>query len=202
MLPADWSKELLTVAARHADVVEVEPTSVTSREASDVGSIETVTVPGDRLREAAPWLFDLYRGLFRDLGQTLVSEPLACATDDLYAAVLNVQRGSQMRYECHVDSNPMQGLLYVTSHMPGDGGELVVGNNSNAASVEEVDADCSTVYPVAGHLLFFDGRHSPHYVRSLNSDNAIRVVVAMNFYTPSSPESQRPSDLNHHLFGG
>ncbi|MEU4517353.1 2OG-Fe(II) oxygenase [Amycolatopsis sp. NPDC024027] len=201
ILPSGWSKKLISIGLGNSDVVLVEPTSVTSREAGDIGTLETVTVPGDRLYELAPWLVELYRGLFRDLGQQLVKEPLACAESDLYAVVLNVQYGEVMRYECHVDSNPLQGLLYVTTHTPGDGGELVVGNVANAKSVEEVDADCSIIYPVAGHLLFFDGREHPHYVRSLKASDAVRVVVAMNFYTPSSPESRRPRDLNSHLFG-
>lgn len=100
-----------------------------------------------------------------------------------------------------VDSNPIEGLLYFTSHPPGAGGELVVARNSAATSVEEVDADCAEVFPFAGHLLFFDARRFPHYVRRLTSAGAMRVVAAMNYYTPSCDESQRPADLNEHLFG-
>ena len=38
------------------------------------------------------------------------------AADDRYGVVLNVQRGTKMRFECHVDSNPLTGLLFCTDH--------------------------------------------------------------------------------------
>ena len=143
----------------------------------------------------------LYEGWFRELGQLVCAEPLSIATDERITINLNLQRGSAMRYECHVDSNPLEGLLYVTDHPPGTGGELVVSHRLTARTVPEVDESAAIVYPRAGHLLFFDARQRAHYVRSLTSEDAVRVVVAMNFYTPSCPESSRPPDLNRHLFG-
>ena len=104
-----------------------------------------------------------------------------------------------MRYETHVDSNPLEGLLYVTSHPEGAGGELVVGNVLNARGVEAVDVDCTRIFPVAGQLLFFDARKHSHYVGRLLDEAAVRVVVAMNFYTSTCPESARPKDLDRHL---
>ena len=41
------------------------------------------------------------------------------AHDDRYGVVLNVQRGTEMRFECHVDSNPLTGLLFCTDHPDG-----------------------------------------------------------------------------------
>jgi hypothetical protein len=67
--------------------------------------------------------------------------------------------------------------------------------------VEGIEEDASVVYPIAGNLIFFDARHFAHYVRPLADSAAVRIVAAMNFYTPSSPESHRPPDLNRHLFG-
>jgi hypothetical protein len=66
--------------------------------------------------------------------------------------------------------------------------------------VASVEADCSVIRPHAGHIVFFDGRR-PHYARHLETPSEIRVVAAMNFYTDSAPESTRPPELNHHLFG-
>jgi 2OG-Fe(II) oxygenase superfamily len=163
--------------------------------------IPVMTVGGRDVREQLPWLAELYEDVFLQLGQNCAAEPLATALDDRYGVVLNVQMGAEMRYECHVDSNPLEGLLYLTSHSEGAGGELVVANSVGASNVEEVEADASIVYPVAGHLIFFDARDFAHYVRPLEDQKAIRVVAAMNFYTPSSPEVARPRDLNRHLFG-
>jgi hypothetical protein len=53
----------------------------------------------------------------------------------------------------------------------------------------------------AGHLIFFDGRRHPHYVRPLTCDEDVRVVAVMNYYLSSFPESTRPPELNRHLYG-
>ncbi|WP_408665539.1 2OG-Fe(II) oxygenase [Jatrophihabitans sp.] len=105
-----------------------------------------------------------------------------------------------MVYECHVDSNPVQGMLYTATLSERDGGALVVGLDPSAQSIEEVDANCQELYPKANKLLLFDARRNPHYVRPMTEGHA-RVAVAMNFYTDESPESARPADLSRHLFG-
>lgn len=122
------------------------------------------------------------------------------AADDRYGIILNVQRGTGMRFECHVDSNPLTGLLFCTDH-PAGGGELVVGHDPAAADVDAIERDCSVIRPHAGHLIFFDGRKNPHYARPLALEADVRVVAVMNFYTGSCPESTRPPELNRHLYG-
>ena len=78
----------------------------------------------------AAWHF--YRGLFLDLAQEVVSvERVTTARDARYGVVLNVQRGPDMRFECHVDSNPLTGLLFCTDH-PAGGGELVFAHDRDA----------------------------------------------------------------------
>jgi len=200
ILPRHWQEQILTVADT-AVRKTLRPLSVTSREGDENARIAVMTVNGQVVRRDIPWLHDLYLGLFKDLANVGVLEPVVVAENDIYGAVINVQRGQHMRYECHIDSNPIEGLLYVTDHPKGSGGELVVANNQLATSIEDVEADCTIVYPTAGNLVFFDARRFPHYVRALNDNTAVRVVVAMNFYTPSSPESARPADLDKHLFG-
>ncbi|MCW5939870.1 MAG: 2OG-Fe(II) oxygenase [Fimbriimonadaceae bacterium] len=200
LLPADWQQAILNVS-EDAIAKTLKPRSVTSREGDPDLSIPVLTVDGTTVRHRLPWLYSLYEGLFRDLAQLGTHEPVSVAANAVYGATLNVQRGVKMRYECHVDSNPIEGLLYVTDHPKGSGGELVVANSTMANSVSEVDADCSVVYPASGNLIFFDARRFAHYVRPLTSDSAVRVVVAMNFYTPSSSEADRPKDLSGHLFG-
>lgn len=123
------------------------------------------------------------------------------ARDDRYGIVLNVQRGTEMRFECHVDSNPLTGLLFCTDPLAGAGGELVFAHDPAAADIDAIERDCSAIRPHAGHLIFFDGREHPHYARPLLSRSDVRIVAVMNFYTESFPESTRPGELNHHLFG-
>jgi 2OG-Fe(II) oxygenase superfamily len=201
ILPRGWQDSLLNLAMSASVARTLIPTSVTSREETPDVRIAVLTVGGRTVIREAAWLYHLYRNQFRDLASRAVGEYVTCADDPRYGVVLNVQRGSRMRYECHVDSNPLEGLLYVTTHEPGSGGELVVSRNPSAHSVNEIEVDSDVVYPLAGRLVFFDARDRPHYVRPLNDPCGVRVVVAMNFYTEDSTESDRPADLNRHLFG-
>ena len=120
-------------------------------------------------------------------------------SDDRYGVVLNVQQGTGMRFECHVDSNPLTGLLFCTDHPAG--GELVVAHDATAADIAAVERDCSVIRPQAGHLIYFDAREHPHYARPLTAASGMRIVAVMNFYTESCPEATRPPELNRHLYG-
>ena len=200
LLPAHW-REDISAAADAADVRDFPRTPILSREAAGVVHIHRGRVHADQVRQDVPWLYQLYRGYFLDLARETYPERVRPAADDRYGVVLNIQRGKTMRFECHVDSNPLTGLLFCTDHRPGVGGELVVGNDVNATGVAAVDRDCSVIRPQAGQLIFFDGSRHPHYARSLSSGTDMRVVAVMNFYTKSRPESTRPPELNRHLFG-
>jgi hypothetical protein len=209
-LPRGWDQEIAAIA-RSCKVYKelVSGHSVTSREASPDVVVPVFTVDGTVIARRLPWLAQLYHGLFRELAQrAFPAEKIMTAQGVQYGLNLNVQhRGVGMvRYECHVDSNPVQGLLYTASRLPGTGGELVVSNRGDVRGVEAIDADAARIIPVAGHLLLFDGRGHSHYVSALSGDGhgtivaGSRTVVAMNFYTPSCPEEDRPADLSGHLF--
>lgn len=198
-LPGDWQEEIGALAT-DADFREFPRTPVLSREAEHVVHVSRGRVHADQVQKALPWLYKLYRGYFLDLAGETHAEHVAPALDDRYGVVLNVQCGTTMRFECHVDSNPLTGLLFCTDH-PAGGGELVFGHDPAAAAVEAVERDCSVIRPNAGHLIFFDGRKYPHYARPLVSGSDVRAVAVMNFYTGSCPETTRPLELNRHLYG-
>src|SRR5258708_24472994 len=122
-LPSGWVQEILRVAEMGVHRT-LRPHSVTSREGNPDLRIDTLTVNGIVVRRELPWLYSLYANTFLELGQKVTNEQVVCAKNDVYAAVLGIQRGREMRYEAHVDSNPLQGLLYVTSHAPGAGADL------------------------------------------------------------------------------
>jgi hypothetical protein len=201
LLPSNWDSTIRQFAREHQVERLLTSTSVTSRELSKEVKIPVSTVGGREIRGGLPWLFKLYHGAFRELGQTHVAARLATASDDRYAINLNVQSGSNNRYECHVDSNPLQGLMYVTTHEPGSGGELVISLDPTAVGPEQIEKACIRIYPKSGMLIFFDGRLMPHFVTPLKDTADVRIAVAMNFYTPTCPEGARPKDLNTHLFG-
>jgi hypothetical protein len=197
-LPAAWLKDV-SEAAGDADFREFPRTPVLSREAADVRRIRRGRVHADQVRESLHWLYESYRSVFLELAREAWAEPVMAASDERYGVVLNVQRGTAERFECHIDSNPLTGLLFCTNHAAG--GELVFAHNPDAASVGAVERDCSVIRPQAGHLIFFDARRHPHYARPLITESDMRVVAVMNFYTESCPESTRPRELNRHLYG-
>jgi hypothetical protein len=199
-LSGDWQQES-AAAADQAEFRDFPRTPILSREAQDVPHIFRGRVHASDVRRNLPWLYRLYRDDFLELAQVACAEPVMAARDDRYGIVLNVQRGTTMRFECHVDANPLTGLLFCTDHLAAAGGELVVAHDPAAAGIDAVDRDCSVIRPHAGHLIFFDGREHPHYARPLLSWSDVRIVAVMNFYTESCPESTRPPELNRHLFG-
>lgn len=201
LLPKNWYQQVLEVAREYVVYRDLPRTPLTSRESEKVGLLRRGRVSGEIVREKLPWLFKAYHSTFLSLASEFTHEKIVCAEDIRYGVVLNVAEGNKMRFECHVDSNPLEGLLFCTDHPLGSGGELIVANNSDAKEVREVDADSAIIHPTSGHLIFFDARNHPHYVRPLSSKNSIRVVAAMNFYTESSPESMRPKEINNYLFG-
>ena len=199
-LPEGW-RQTVNAAGVSADFRKFPRTPILSREAERVAYISRGRLHADQVRQNLPWLYRLYRGCFLRLAGKASAERVAPARDDRYGVVLNVQQGTGMRFESHVDSNPLTGLLFCTDHPVGGGGELVFAHDPAAADIETVDRDCAVIRPHAGHLIFFDGRRHPHYARPLVSKSAMRIVAVMNFYTESYPESTRPLDLNRHLFG-
>jgi hypothetical protein len=201
ILPNNWQEKVIDVARTDTVFRDLPRTPITTRENPDIIIRRRGRVSGEVVAEKLSWLYKEYHTTFLQLATKFTNEEIFCAKDIRYGVVLNVAIGNEMCFECHVDSNPLEGLLFCTTHPPGTGGDLVVANNQDAWGIEEVDANASHIYPVAGQLAFFDARKNPHYVRRLIDKNSIRVVAAMNYYTESFPESTRPAAINQYLFG-
>ena len=116
-LPAGWQDDVAALADE-ADFREFPLTPVLSREAMDVAGVPRGRVHADQVQRSLPWLREFYRGDFLQLAQEVCTERVAAAADNRYGVVLNVQRGNAMRFECHVDSNPLTGLLFCTDQRP------------------------------------------------------------------------------------
>ena len=197
-LPAGWQQKVLAVADT-ADIRDFPRTPLLSRESPEVHQIPRGRVHADQVRDHLPWLYKAYRNEILEMAGEVAAEHVSAAHDDRYGLVLNVQRGTKMRFECHVDSNPLTGLLFCTDHA--SGGELVVAHDTAATGLAEIERSCSVIRPRAGQLIFFDARRHPHYARLLAGESETRIVAVMNFYTESCPESSRPRELNRHLYG-
>jgi hypothetical protein len=199
LLPSYWRQDIESIVPE-AVFDDFPRTVFLSREAEDVKRVRRGRVYAETVQQGLPWLYKLYRTDFLELARKVHGKDVTRAVDDRYGVVLNVQRGSTMRFECHVDSNPLTGLLFFTDH-PAGGGELVVAHDEGAVGVDAVEQNGSVIRPQAGHLIFFDGHKHPHYARVLQSESDVRVVAVMNFYTDAHPESTRPRALNEQLFG-
>jgi hypothetical protein len=197
-LPAGWQEDVRALAG-NADVRDFPRTPGLSRELAGVQTIPRGRVHADQVRQGLPWLHRSYRKEILELASAVSAEGVVPASDGRYGVVLNIQRGTGMRFECHIDSNPLTGLLFFTGHAAG--GELIFADDPQAQGRAAIDRNCSVVRPQAGHLIFFDGRQHPHYARPLVERSDLRVAAVMNFYTDSCPESTRPPELNRHLYG-
>src|SRR5690242_4048584 len=152
--PRNWREDIRAIAA-DADFRDFPRTPILSREAADVTYVTRGRVHAIQVQQRLPWLYKMYRDQFLDLVRQTWDEPIEPAVDDRYGVVLNVLRGSKMRFECHIDSNPVTGLLFFTSH-PAGGGELVIGHDPAGVGVGKLEEDCTAVLPQAGRLIIFD----------------------------------------------
>ncbi|GAB2814067.1 hypothetical protein GCM10022221_09860 [Actinocorallia aurea] len=202
LLPDGWATQMTGLATRSADIRRYPLTPHLTRESpSFEGGVHRGRVRADAVERDLPWLLELYRGAFRGLAEEIAGEPVQAARDPRYRVVLNVMSSPDMRFECHVDSNPLTGLLFCTAHPPGTGGEFAIAHDADARGPAGIDRNCTALNPRAGRLVFFDGRRNPHYARALHAPG-LRVTAVMNYYTASAPEeTTRPPGLNTHLFG-
>ena len=174
--------------------------SVTSRELPGTKH-SVLTLDGFAVRSQLPWLDALYSNEFLERAATFAGRATYTASSVLHGVNLLAQRGQEVRYEAHVDSNPVQGILGVTEFSSPSGGELVVARNQDACGTAEIEESCWVLRPVVGRLALSDMRNHPHYVRPLESPDELRIVAVFNYYTDDSPESSRPTDLTEHLYG-
>jgi hypothetical protein len=188
LLPLDWVAQIERVVLSCARQSCLDGRSVTSRE-PDLGCALTVdVVDGNDIRRELPWLYQLYEGPLASIASLIHSQAVLPARDVRSAININALAGVGARYEWHVDSNPVTGILYVTDHPEGSGGELLF----------RVENREIVVRPTRGLFVAFDAREAPHCVMPLMTDGP-RISIPMNYYLPG--EQPRPSDLDAYLYG-
>jgi len=177
--PSDWVEQVLEISSDHGTDVFLDGLHPTSRETADFsGSTLTVT-NGSDIAANLPWLFEAYQSRFLNLARDLSGYDLEASKDQSSAVNINHITGRGNKYERHVDSNPLTGLLFVNSVPIGEGGELTFDFFDGPFDVQ----------PVSGKLLFFDAREVPHYVKELKSEGD-RVSVPMNYYFSGTTEQE------------
>jgi hypothetical protein len=196
ILPIGWQKDVIDSAVRYGRFSCLDGGSVTSRQreftstANDlVGVSAGTTIPFK-----IPWLARLYERDILDLANNIGMGRYTIARDTQSAININIlPPGSQ--YEWHVDSNPLTGLLFVTDHRVGRGGEIVFRPDPLVRPTENWEL----IIPArAGNLLLFDAREAAHTVLPV-SEPIQRISVPMNYYFSDS-SCHRPEDLDHYLY--
>lgn len=188
ILPKDWIAEITAAVERHPDLCTLDGKSSTSREPAGIEPIQICVVTGEIINKELLWLYDAYAGPLRKLAQELIGKELVVAVDMKNSVNINVLSGIGNRYERHVDSNPVTGLLYASTLREDDGGALIFEHSSGS----------DILYPRAGLFLAFDATATTHYVTSLKKP-INRVSVPMNYYL-AGEKQRRPADLDTYLY--
>jgi hypothetical protein len=151
--------------------------------------MRVTVVTGDQILESLPWLYSLYRTELAACASKFAGVPVNVSGDLPSSVNINLLEGRNARYERHVDSNPVTGILFPTTVSDHDGGELIF----------ECAPKPLVIRPEAGTFIVFDAREIVHHVLPLKR-NVERVSVPMNYYLPGL--HSRPSDLDHYLYTG
>jgi hypothetical protein len=150
--------------------------------------MRVTVVPGEEIFKALPWLYKLYATELAACASRFAGSAVTIAEDLRSSININLLEGCGARYERHVDSNPVTGILFPTTLGDGDGGELVF--------------ECSpfplVIRPQAGFFIVFDARAIVHHVMPLKR-NTERVSIPMNFYYLAEVDL-RPPDLDQYLY--
>lgn len=198
VLPTGWEKDVVDSAAQYGKFGCLNGGSVTSRQrefkstADDIIGVSAGTV----IPLAIPWLARLYKRDILNLANELGIGRYMIATDTRSAININIlPPGSQ--YEWHVDSNPLTGLLFVTDHPAGTGGEIVFRPDPLVRPTEDWEL---AIASRSGNLLLFDAREVAHTVQPV-PEPMRRISVPMNYYF-TDVSCHRPEDLDRYLYSG
>lgn len=188
LLPVNWYDDTIQLAQSNSYLVHLDGKSSTSREPADSNGADVFVVDGKAIIENLSWLDKLYRNELLEIANNDFGSDYCISNSVENGININYLKGLNSRYEWHVDSNPLTGILYVTTHKQGEGGELVF----------KVGEEMQQVFPTSGTFILFDAREIPHTVLPLQTD-AFRISVPMNFYFKNQ-EQVRPPDLDSYIY--
>ena len=142
---------------------------MTSRESPFSGEIRSRVVDGNKIRKGLSWLYAFYETALVRIASAAWGRELVASPSSIDAININLIEGPGARYERHVDTNHVTGILFPQSLNPTDGGALVLDTTTSPVRIlSERSA-----------LILFDGRELPHYVSPLERELE-RIVVVMN----------------------
>lgn len=178
-----------SVADTHAKPAKLIGGTSTSLEPAGT-SLDYRLMDGRDVARLLPELDELYRGLLVRLASRIFGVPLIPSPTIVNGVNVNVLDGGGGRYEWHVDSNPVTGLLVFSECDSIRGGRLMFGADARTRT---------SLCMRPGHFLMFDATSAPHAVEIVRGDSA-RVTAPMNFFVDGG-EIVRPDDLDVSLYG-
>lgn len=190
LLPSSWEDEIAAAIQQDGVSTILSGDSEQSREDSPRYEIPVLVVTGDACSGRMPWLRGLYENELREFASSCFQRSLFVANDLKSSININCLRGIGARYEAHVDTNPVTGLIFATNATPQTGGQLVFRSKAGPDVV---------IWPKKGVFLAFDARTISHFVAPLNVDMD-RISLPMNYYE-SAHEQPRPDGLDEYLYG-
>lgn len=188
LLPPNWYECILELANSKSYLIHLDGNSITSREPTGSKGTDVFVVDGEEIETSLSWLNNLYKNELLSIVNDNSLDNFCISNSVKNGININYLKGKNARYEWHVDSNPLTGILFATTHHKGEGGELVFNTK---ASLE-------TVYPKKGIFILFDAREIPHTVYPLLTDT-FRISVPMNFYL-DGVDQNRPLDLDSYIY--
>jgi hypothetical protein len=189
-LPEGWQEQIFAVSNTYSRRIYLDGKSSTSREPKGTAGTDYEVVLGDVVYREIQWLYQLYEVKFSELASKIIGGKILLAPERSIGVNINILRGIGSRYEWHVDTNPLTGVLFVTSHTEEDGGQLLFRGSSGDLIVQ----------PKSGKLILFDAREIPHTVLPLKRDTC-RISIPLNYYTPEcTAEKVRPADLDSYIY--
>lgn len=188
LLPSDWDEQVKKVAEENAYLVKLDGKSSTSREPENSKGATVFVVEGNIIFDKLNWLHNLYENELLELANNNFNNSYEISKGIANSININLLKGINARYEWHVDTNPLTGILYVTDHNESDGGELIF----------KLPNETVTVHPKKGLFILFDAREILHSVQPL-THNSFRISIPMNYYL-KGVEQKRPEDLDTYIY--
>jgi hypothetical protein len=145
---------------------------------------------GSTIAQQLPNVMHLYQVTIPNLISEFIGLNIIPSRFEKSAITLNLLEGRGSRYEVHVDSNSVTGLLFATSHSSAEGGAL---------RLHYPERPAYDVQPKAGLFLLYDARWVPHEVLELRTATK-RLSLPMNYFLATDIET-RPEHLDSYIFG-
>lgn len=145
-------------------------------------NIHVDVLEGDHIMRHLPWLFDLYQNDFLHFVRQSFGSQIYCSNEQNSAININKISGIGARYEWHLDTNDITGLLFVDDFFTQDGGELLFKKGKNEFAL----------LPKRGLFICFLTAELPHAVLPLRLANKARLSIPMNYYFDKNNTGRDP----------